>query len=274
MQKIMHYSVVWNDLHEYYRLKVFAELMKNYHQVEQEENKKEKNKRARHLREDYRKVLEKLIQTDQFTFRSKYQELFPKLKDEESFYGTLGEEVSSPREVFLFYKYFLIDNQKKIKEYFKNLLKGNLQKFPVGIEYEKFKEILEKEKFFNDLDTQADSNSLDFYSKYLFKKMEKRHEKSVLKFMKFLYYQSNIRDSSKNQKQFLKSLKKALKTHEDKSYFESISEEEKLKWIQEFQSYVKEGKNLKQLIRSWKEKSKKKTNSVKSTTPIKGRLIL
>lgn len=264
MQKIMHYSVVWNDLHEYFRLRVFAELMKNYHQVEEQEYQKDLQKKARHSREDFRGVLEKLIRADKFTFRSKYKEVFPRIKDEESFYGTLLEEVSSPREVYLLYKAQLAEDHRKTKEAFKKLLKGRVERFPVGIGFADFTSLLEADEFFAQMDQRRDSNSLAFYSKYLFKKMQKRQEKSVLKFMKFLYYQSGIRKEKLEEGPFLRSIESLLKEHPDKSYFESISDKEKLNWIRQFREAVSKGKNLKALIRERKDRSKEKTGDLGS----------
>ena len=254
----MHYSVVWNDLHEYFRLRVFSELMKNYHQVEEQEHQKDLQRKARHLREDFRGVLERLIRSDKLTFRSKYKDVFPQIKDAESFYGTLLEDVSSPREVYLLYKEQLADDHKRTKEAFKNLLKGHVDRFPVGMSFEDFEGILKNEAFFVKMDEKRDSNSLSFYSKYLFKKMQKRQEKSVLKFMKFLYYQSGIRQKKLEEVPFLKSIESLLRVHADKSYFESISDKEKLKWIREFREAVAKGKNLKTLIRERKDRSREK----------------
>ena len=261
MQKIMHYSVVWNDLHEYHRLKVFAELMKSYHQMEEQENQKDKQVKARHFREDLRLFLEKMIISDRFTFRSKYKEIFPVLKDEEAFYHTLMEEYSSPREVFLLYKGQLMDDHRKIKEVFKNLLKGNLSHFPVGMEFEAFQEILKKEIFFQKLDAEKESNSFEYYAQYLFDKMQKRQEKSVLKFMMYLYNESEIRNSKLNAQEFLKSIERKQLRHSDKSYFESISVQEKIKWVKVFQETIKQGKSLKALIRKRKGIKKSKQRS-------------
>lgn len=244
IKRIMEYNSLWNELHDYHRLKTFSEFISNLREAEDKQKIKEREKVERRHKLRFRDFLESEMKVDAVTCKTLWSTYVKKIQDEESLYNLIGQEVSNPRDIFLDYKVQLAAMQKKSKETFRKLFKERLDLYPVGIDLEEFKEQLKTHQFFKGLEHERVSNSLNYYAKYLHKKLVKRHQKAVGKLVKFFYKEKVTPATS------LEKLEPEMKDHKDAKYLGSLCDEDKEKYLGIYKGYLDNKSKLVDFVRS------------------------
>ena len=258
IKRILEYNSLWNELHDYYKLKTFSEFITNLRNIEEKQKTEEKEKIERRHRLAYRKFLEEDIKADVITCKTQWSTYIRKIKDEECLYNLIGQEIATPRDIFLDYKEQLIALQRKAKSTFKEMLKSRIELYPVGIDYATFKDTLKSNGFFNSIEDEQVGNSFDYYASYLYKKLNKRHQKAVAKLLK-LFYNERV-----TEKTSLEDMERVMTEHKDYKYFSSLCMNDQLKYLDIYKSHLNDKSKLVELVRNANQKDKKKRFSSKN----------
>lgn len=167
-----------------------------------------------------------------------------RLKDTECFYNLIGQEPSNPRDIFCDYVEELERTHRQIKAVFKDIFKHNLHLFRLGTSLDEFKRQLKK---FDELIKFCEntlSNSFQYYTEYLYKKLVKRQQKAVRKLIKFFYKNDVSTDAT------MKDLEVTMQANENASYFGSLDPSDKEKLLREYQQALSDENKLVAFVKS------------------------
>jgi len=167
-----------------------------------------------------------------------------RLKDTESFYNLIGQEPSNPRDIFFDYIDELESIHQQVKSDFKSIFKNNLHLFKLGVRYDEFEQQLRKFDQIAKVPERQLSNSFEYYSDYLYRKLVKRQNKAISKLIKF-FYLANV-GSSIN----LRDLTQEMNRHEHSSYFNSIEESDKQALLEQYKANLSDEEALIAFIKS------------------------
>lgn len=216
--------------------------MTDLRNLELEEKEKERKAKERRQRQAFLQLLNHKVSTDELTSKTRYEEFIRNIKDEESFYGIIGQEPCSPRGMFLDIRDRLMEGVIRLKRLFTAILKQNPERFRVGLHYEEFRDTLLSIPEFQSALKEGTYNSNEWIANYLFKKLIKRQVKAIGKFVRFMY------DSDIRARTIIEDLEEGMRAHKDVSYFESISTNEKRRVFEEFKSKMHDEELLKDYV--------------------------
>lgn len=212
--------------------------------LETEEKEKERKAKERRQRQAFLQLLRNKVANDELTCKTRYESFVWSVKDEESFYGIIGQEPCSPRGMFLDIRDRLAEGVARLKKLFAAILKQSPDRFRVGLHFEEFREALFSVPEFTNSLREGTYNSDDWIANYLFKKLTKRQHKATGKFVRFLY-ESDIRART-----ILEDLEERMRASSDATYFESISMNEKKRLFEEFKTKMHDEQLLKDFVLS------------------------
>ena len=218
--------------------------MLNLREMEEQERVLDKKLKDRNQRAAFIRFLETEVRQDRLTKKTLYSEHVQEMKNEESFYNVIGQEPCNPRDLFLDCKQKLAENQTIIKKMFLEILKSNLEAFPLEISVSNFTDALFSFPKMRSFYENNLCNSYEFIGAYLHKKLMKRQTKALSRLVK-MYYNLQI-----TYKTHFEDISRDLREHKFASYFESISEIEKRRIFNEFKSYLSDENKLLQFVES------------------------
>ena len=146
-------------------------------EMEEKHRVEEKQKKDRISRLVYRRYIESLIANDLIDSQTSWREFFKKAKETEQLYNVIGMEPSSPKDIFNDYIDHLLETQHRVKRSFKRFYEKNITEFPLNINSDQFSSTIQGSGFLESELSTRGCNSKDFYTNYLFKKLDTRNKK-------------------------------------------------------------------------------------------------
>lgn len=208
--------------------------MGNLRQMEAEEKTADRTARERAQRQAFLTLMREKVRRDEFTFKTRYEEFVWSVKDEQSFYGVIGQEPCNPRGMFLDMKDRLDESVHRLKKGFLSILRQNPEDFPVGITLEDFQAKLFKNQRFLAILEDGIFNSDAWVAGYLHSKLGKRQDKAIGRFIRFLQ-NANI-----GKKATLEELRADMRRDSFAGYFESLPEIELQTILEDFKSRMED----------------------------------
>lgn len=183
--ELLKYNAVWQKLHDLDKLEAFSEYILSKDREEEDIRRRKKVRTERKNRENLRSLIREGIEDDRITFKTKWRQVVKRNLDEPRLVNSYRQPGSAPHEIFSDFKKELVEKNKLIKDSFKKILAKDFNEFSVSLDPAKFKKILLKYPDFQHFESQG-TNSLDYYSNYLFVKYKKRVEKAKKKLIKLI----------------------------------------------------------------------------------------
>ena len=217
------------------RIQAFADYITTLESEEKKE-KKEKEKYQGYLnREKFRELLQISVEEKKLNIDTKWSEFVSEIKDREEYLNMLGQEGSTPLELFQDKKYELKKDYKKVKKIFKEIITKNKIEIKYQISFEEFDNLISQYR-------EGKIISLDM-KKLLYEHIKKKLEEKEMIHNK---HSNNIANKLYSYLQ-----RKKLILREDCPFDEAYEKIKKLKKFENLnESNVKEGYSiLKQLIK-------------------------
>lgn len=251
-QELLKYNAVWQKMNDFDRLEAFSEYILTRKKEEDELSKKRQRRRERINRLAFRELLKECVTHDSLTFKTKWRSFVKHNQEDLRLFNMFKQRGSSPRDIFYDVRNGLRDEQKKVKEDFKNILKKNHERFHGELTVEKFMKVIEEYDAFKKFE-ERESNSLWFYASYLLDKLNKRIKKAKEKFLKLCI--KEVKDDSTS---FDQIMQKINEDEENANYLSCLSKDTMSKIFGEILEKVKNGEDTLSLIPAKKKKKKKK----------------
>ena len=217
------------------RIQAFADYITTLESEEKKE-RKEKEKYQGYLnREKFRELLQISVEEKKLNIDTKWSEFVKEIKDREEYLNMLGQEGSTPLELFQDKKYELKKDYKKVKKIFKEIIAKNKIEIKYQISFEEFDNLISQYR-------EGKIISLDM-KKLLFEHIKKKLEEKEMIHNK---HSNNIANKLYSYLQ-----RKKLILRQDCPFDEAYEKIKKLKKFENLnESNIKEGYSiLKQLIK-------------------------
>ena len=217
------------------RIQAFADYITTLESEEKKE-RKEKEKYQGYLnREKFRELLQISVEEKKLNIDTKWSELVKEIKDREEYLNMLGQEGSTPLELFQDKKYELKKDYKKVKKIFKEIIAKNKIEIKYQISFEEFDNLISQYR-------EGKIISLDM-KKLLYEHIKKKLEEKEMIHNK---HSNNIANKLYSYLQ-----RKKLILRQDCPFDEAYEKIKKLKKFENLnESNIKEGYSiLKQLIK-------------------------
>ena len=217
------------------RIQAFADYITTL-EVEEKKVKKEKERYQGYLnREKFRELLQISVEEKKLNIDTKWSEYVLEIKDREEYLNMLGQEGSTPLELFQDKKYELKKDYKKVKKIFKEIITKNKIEIKYQISFEEFDNLISQYR-------EGKIISIDM-KKLLYEHIKKKLEEKEMIHNK---HSNNIANKLYSYLQ-----RKKLILRENCPFDEAYEKIKKLKKFENLnESNVKEGYSiLKQLIK-------------------------
>ena len=217
------------------RIQAFADYITTL-EAEEKKEKKEKDKYQGYLnREKFRELLQISVEEKKLNIDTKWSEFVSEIKDREEYLNMLGQEGSTPLELFQDKKNELKKDYKKVKKIFKEIITKNKIEIKYKISFEEFDNLISQYR-------EGKIISVDM-KKLLYEHIKKKLEEKEIIHNK---HSNNIANKLYSYLQ-----RKKLILRDDCPFDEAYEKIKKLKKFENLsESNVKEGYSiLKQLIK-------------------------
>ena len=217
------------------RIQAFADYITTLESEEKKE-RKEKEKYQGYLnREKFRELLQISVEEKKLNIDTKWSEFVKEIKEREEYLNMLGQEGSTPLELFQDKKYELKKDYKKVKKIFKEIIAKNKIEIKYQISFEEFDNLISQYR-------EGKIISLDM-KKLLYEHIKKKLEEKEMIHNK---HSNNIANKLYSYLQ-----RKKLILRQDCPFDEAYEKIKKLKKFENLnESNIKEGYSiLKQLIK-------------------------
>ena len=126
------------------RIQTFADYITSL-EIEEKNAKKEKEKyQGYQNREKFRELLQISVEEKILNMDTKWKDFVSKIKDKDEYLNMLGQEGSTPHELFQDKIQELKKEYKKIKKIFKDIILKNKIEFKFQITFEEFDNLISK----------------------------------------------------------------------------------------------------------------------------------
>ena len=217
------------------RIQAFADYITTL-EAEEKKEKKEKDKYQGYLnREKFRELLQISVEEKKLNIDTKWSEFVSEIKDREEYLNMLGQEGSTPLELFQDKKDELKKDYKKVKKIFKEIITKNKIEIKYKISFEEFDNLISQYR-------EGKIISIDM-KKLLYEHIKKKlDEKEII---------HNKHSNNIANKLYSYLQRKKLILRDDCPFDEAYEKIKKLKKFENLsESNVKEGYSiLKQLIK-------------------------
>ena len=217
------------------RIQAFADYITTL-EAEEKKEKKEKDKYQGYLnREKFRELLQISVEEKKLNIDTKWSEFVSEIKDREEYLNMLGQEGSTPLELFQDKKNELKKDYKKVKKIFKEIITKNKIEIKYKISFEEFDNLISQYR-------EGKIISIDM-KKLLYEHIKKKlDEKEII---------HNKHSNNIANKLYSYLQRKKLILRDDCPFDEAYEKIKKLKKFENLsESNVKEGYSiLKQLIK-------------------------
>jgi len=215
---------IWAELPDYDKLQVFSRWVIELDKNEHEEKRKNRRMTERKNREAFRELLKEHIDRGTLTYKTKWRHFIEQIKEDKRLFNMLGQNGSTPRELFEDQIEVLKDNHKRIKEDFKKLIKDN-PSIKAGAEtpFESFDSALKGQEDYDKLDAKTKELFYNYFvdkAKAKEKESNKKHRRAMRKYTRFLRKLPNLKPDSE-----YKTFEKEINENE---LFAALKEEEKV----------------------------------------------
>ena len=217
------------------RIQAFADYITKL-EAEEKREKKEKEKYQGYLnREKFRELLQISVEEKKLNMDTKWREYVSEIKDREEYLNMLGQEGSTPLELFQDKIYELKKDYKKVKKIFKEIITKNKIEIKYKISFEEFDNLISQYR-------EGKIISIDM-KKLLYEHIKKKLEEKEIIHNK---HSNNIANKLYSYLQ-----RKKLILRDDCPFDEAYEKIQKLKKFENLsESNVREGYSiLKQLIK-------------------------
>jgi pre-mRNA-processing factor 40 len=124
------------------RIQAFADYITSL-EADEKREKKEKEKYQGYLnREKFRELLQISVEEKRLNIDTKWKDFVSEIKDREEYLNMLGQEGSTPLELFQDKKYELKKDYKKVKKIFKEIITKNKIEIKYHISFEEFDNLI------------------------------------------------------------------------------------------------------------------------------------
>jgi len=170
---------LFNSLEKWDRLKNFTDFITELEIKEKEEKEKNKKYFEYRNRENFREFLQEKIEMNELTIDSHWVNFVHSIKDSVEYLNLLGQEGSTPKDLFDDAINNLKEEYKKNKGILKKVLKQNSIKFVADSSYDYFDEMLRNHKEYKNMKNEI---KLTLYAHLIKKLKEKeKHQQKVEK---------------------------------------------------------------------------------------------
>ena len=126
------------------RIQTFANYIMNLEAKEKNERREKEKYQCYQNREKFRELLQICVEEKILNMETKWRDLVQQIKNKEEYLNMLGQEGSTPLELFLDKIQDLKKDYKKAKKIFKDIVAKNNIKFEYRITYDEFNNIISK----------------------------------------------------------------------------------------------------------------------------------
>ncbi len=225
---------IWKELPDYDKLQVFSRWVIELDKNEHETKRRNRRMNERKNREGFRDLLKENIERGSLTYKTKWRHFVEQVKDDKRLFNMLGQNGSTPRELFEDQVEILKDNHKRVKDDFKKLIKDKSLKPGAETSFESFDAALKGQEDYDKLDLKTREYFYNYFvekAKAKEKESLKKHKKVLRRLVRFLRTLPDIKPDSE-----YKSFEKVISENEQ---FAGLTEEEK---ASTFASYLKDFK--------------------------------
>lgn len=217
------------------RIQAFADYITTLESEEKKESKEKEKYQGYLNREKFRELLQISVEEKKLNIDTKWSEFVKEIKDREEYLNMLGQEGSTPLELFQDKKYELKKDYKKVKKIFKEIIAKNKIEIKYQISFEEFDNLISQYR-------EGKIISLDM-KKLLYEHIKKKLEEKEMIHNK---HSNNIANKLYSYLQ-----RKKLILRQDCPFDEAYEKIKKLKKFENLnESNIKEGYSiLKQLIK-------------------------
>ena len=217
------------------RIQAFADYITTLESEEKKEHKEKEKYQGYLNREKFRELLQISVEEKKLNIDTKWSEFVKEIKDREEYLNMLGQEGSTPLELFQDKKYELKKDYKKVKKIFKEIIAKNKIEIKYQISFEEFDNLISQYR-------EGKIISLDM-KKLLYEHIKKKLEEKEMIHNK---HSNNIANKLYSYLQ-----RKKLILRQDCPFDEAYEKIKKLKKFENLnESNIKEGYSiLKQLIK-------------------------
>jgi pre-mRNA-processing factor 40 len=168
-------DALFASMDKYDKLRTFMDFIVELELRDKEEKAKTKSYMEFRNRENFRELLIDRVNRGEISTETKWIDFVKKIKDEAEYYNLIGQEGSTPRELFEDLIIKLKENYKKNKEILKRILKENEIKFTADLTFEIFDSRLLS---FDDYLNIKEDMKLTLYN-HLVKKLKEKEKQSI-----------------------------------------------------------------------------------------------
>jgi len=191
-------------------------------------------------REAFRELLKENIERGSLTYKTKWRHFVEQIKDDKRLFNMLGQNGSTPRELFEDQVEILKENHKRIKDDFKKLIKDKSIKPTAETSFESFDALLRGQEDYDKLDNKTKEYFYNYFidkAKAKEKESLKKHKKALKRYVRFLKTLPDIKPDSD-----FKSFEKVINENEQ---FAGLTQEEKasafVSYLQDLKTQDDEG---------------------------------
>ena len=178
-------DVIFNSMEKYDRLKTFTDYITELEMKEKEDRENSKKFMEYKNRENFRELLMEKVNSGELTFETKWKTFAESIKDTAEYSNLIGQEGSTPLELFSDVRDKLKELYKSNKAVLKNILKAHNIKFTFDVEYEKFNETLSTFEDYNQMKDEIKNALYNHMIKKL-KEKEQHNQKTYNRLIKHL----------------------------------------------------------------------------------------
>jgi len=235
------------------RIQTFADYITSLESAEKNEKKEKEKYQGYQNREKFRELLQISVEEKTLNMETKWKDFVLKIKDKDEYLNMLGQEGSTPLELFQDKIQELKKDYKKIKKIFKDIIIKNKIEFKFQITYEEFDNLISK--------YEQSKLISDDMKKLLYEHIKKKlNEKEII-------HNKHSKNIANKLYSYLQRKKLALR--DDCPFEEAYDKIKKLKKFENLsESNIKEGYSiLKELIKEKpitenNENNNKKDNNI------------
>jgi pre-mRNA-processing factor 40 len=177
---------LFNSMEKIDRLQAFIDTVTELEKQEKEEKENKKRYLEYRNRENFRIFLQEKVEKNEINSKTKWKKFVKEIKDAPQYVDLIGQEGSSPRDLFNDVLEILKEDYKRNKEILKKILKANSIKFSVETKFEEFEEKLKPFDEFNSMRQEIKLTLFQNLIKKLKEKVEV-HQKRERKIAKKIY---------------------------------------------------------------------------------------
>ena len=139
----------FNSIEKIDSLKVFSEYILEIENKEKSERDYSRKLNEYRNRENFREFLQNFVDKNELNSKFKWKNFVFKIKDDENYLNLLGQEGSTPKDLFDDVLSILKEDYKRNKDTLKKILEANSFKFSSDIIFEELQKKKELQNLFN-----------------------------------------------------------------------------------------------------------------------------